>query len=253
MKNLLKKIFVPLTIISFLCLSISTPVFAARAFDGRDGEECPNFLGLTSWDCGVNISDENSLKTGIWQIVANIATDITVVAAHLVLGYVIYGGYLYTFSGGDPGKVAAGKKTLFQAFIGLAIVMSANLIMGTIRILLVQNGNLANCDATTGSGCIDPSNLVQNLINWFTAIAGIVSAIFLVYGGITYMTSSGDPGKTKKAKDMIMYSLIGLIIVALAAVITAFVSNAIRDANQNQTGLLNDNYISKEVHEIKIN
>ncbi len=253
MKNLLKKIFVPLTIISFLCLSISTPVFAARAFDGRDGEECPNFLGLTSWDCGVNISDENSLKTGIWQIVANIATDITVVAAYLVLGYVIYGGYLYTFSGGDPGKVAAGKKTLFQAFIGLAIVMSANLIMGTIRILLVQNGNLANCDSITGSGCIDPSNLVQNLINWFTAIAGIVSAIFLVYGGITYMTSSGDPGKTKKAKDMIMYSLIGLIIVALAAVITAFVSNAIRDANQNQTGLLNDNYISKEVHEIKIN
>lgn len=251
MKNLLKKIFVPLTIISFLCLSISTPVFAARAFDGRDGEECPpNFLGLTSWDCGVNISDENSLKTGIWQIVANIATDITVIAAYLVLGYVIYGGYLYSFSGGDPGKVATGKKTLVQAFIGLAIVMSANLIMGTIRILLVQNGNLANCDAVTGSGCIDPSTLVEQLIGWFISIAGIVSAIFLVYGGITYMTSSGDPGKTKKAKDMIMYSLIGLAIVALATVITAFVSNTIRNANQ--TSLLNDNYISKEVHETKI-
>ena len=64
------------------------------------------------------------------------------------------------------------------------------------------------------------------------------------------MTSSGDPGKTKKAKDMIMYSLIGLAIVALATVITAFVSNTIRNANQ--TSLLNDNYISKEVHETKI-
>lgn len=247
MKNLLKKIFVPLIIIPFLCINISTPVFADSVF--RSGEDCPNFLGLTSWDCGVpDINSEESLKNGIWTIVANIATDITVIAAYLVLGYVIYGGYLYSFSGGDPGKVATGKKTLVQAFIGLAIVMSANLIMGTIRIVLVGgSGNIGDC--ATGE-CVDPGTLVEQLIGWFISIAGIVSAIFLVYGGITYMTSSGDPGKTKKAKDMIMYSLIGLAIVALATVITAFVSNAIRNANQ--TSLLNDNYISKEVHETKI-
>ncbi len=252
MKNLLKKIFIPLTIISFFCINTSMPTFAAPAFDGRDGNDCPSFLGLTSWDCGVNISDEESLKNGLWTIVANIATDITIIAAYLVLGYVIYGGYLYTFSGGDPGKVTAGKKTLTQAFIGLTIVMLANLIMGTIRIVLVQNSTLAGCDVMTGDGCnVDPGELVQRLIGWLTAIAGIVSAIFLVYGGIGYITSSGDPGKIKKAKDTILYSLIGLTIVALATIITAFVSNVIDDASQ--TSLLNDNYISKEIHETKIN
>ena len=38
--------------------------------------------------------------------------------------------------------------------------------------------------------------------------------------------------KLKKAKDMITYALIGLAIVALAEIITAFVSNMIREANQ---------------------
>ena len=248
MKNFIQKSLVLLAILgaASLTLSFTTSHNAFADFNGRDGTECPNYLGLTSWDCGVNIHDEASLKAGLWQIVANIAVDITVVAAYLILGYVIYGGYLYTLSGGDPGKVATGKKTLTQAFIGLAIVMSANLIMSTIRILLVQNGNLSNCDITTGSGggCVDPGNLVGNLIGWVISIAGIVSAIFLVYGGITYITSSGDPGKIKNAKNMILYSLIGLVIVALASIISAFVTNTIKNANDAAYLTENSNLIS---------
>lgn len=252
MKNLLKKIFLPLIFTLFFGLAFVTPVFAADPiFDGRDGTACPNFLGLTSWDCGVNITDQDSLKNGIWTIVSNVAADITVIASYLVLGYVIYGGYLYLFSTGDASKVANGKRTLFHAFIGLAIVLSARLVMGTIRIILVQNGNLAECDPLTGAGCANPTTLVTDLVNWFIAMSGIVAAIFLVYGGITYITSSGDSSKVQKAKEVIKYSLIGLVIVAIASILTAFVTNAINQANQ--TSLINQTTISKEVHESHIN
>ncbi len=245
---MLKKLFITCIIFLGVTLSINTllspSVSAAEAFTGRTGD-CNSFLGFTTWDCNVNISDENTLKQGIWQIAANIATDITVAAAYLVLGYVIYGGYLYSFSGGDPGKVASGKKTLMQAFIGLAIVMSANLIMGSIRIALVgSNGDISNC--ATGS-CVDPGQMIENLIGWFTGIAGVISVVFLIFGGISYITSAGDPGKLKKAKDTIFYSLIGLAIVALAVAITAFVSNIIRNANN--TSYLNETIISKELYE----
>ena len=262
---MLKKLFI--TCIIFLGVTFSINIFlgpsvsAADAFTGRQNSDCNLFLGFTTWDCGVSISDDTTLKTGIWQIAANIANDIAVAAAYLVLGYVIYGGYLYTFSGGDPGKVATGRKTLTQAFIGLAIVMSANLIMSTIRFaLLGSSGNLGNClvveegmDTITGN-CIDATTVVTGTINWFIGIAGIVSAVFVVYGGISYITSAGDPNKLKKAKDMILYSLIGLAIVALATVITAFVSGIIRDANSNKsnTSYINETIISKEIHETKI-
>ena len=255
MKNTFKKsiLFLILAITTFSIFSFNHPTFANTSNQKRiNGTNCDLFLGLTPWDCGVlqeeeNLSGEEKLKAGIWQIAANVASDITVIAAYLVLGYVIYGGYLYTFSGGDPGKIANGRKTLAQAFLGLAIVMSANIIMGAIRIALVgSSGNIGNC--VTEGGCIKPNEMVTSLINWFIAIAGIVSAIFLVYGGITYITSSGDPGKVKKAKDMIMYSLIGLAIVALATVITSFVSSNINKATDTS---FSKTIISKEDHETK--
>ena len=217
-------------------------------------DDCRTFLGMTSWDCGTNLTNgnpvtENTLKSGIWTAVANVATDITIIAAYLVIGYVIYGGYLYVFSAGDPGKTMNGKKTLSRAFIGLAIVMSANLIMSTIRFaLLGANGTLGyNCVTAT---CISPDRLVLSTIHWFIAIAGIVSTIFVVYGGISYTTSTGDPSKLKKAKDMILYACIGLVICALAEIITSFVSGIIRNANS--AAITNETIISKEVYENKI-
>ncbi|MBR2839975.1 hypothetical protein IKE82_01435 [Candidatus Saccharibacteria bacterium] len=232
----------------FLCQSTFATA-ANAAFTGS----CRNFLGLTSWDCGVNISDEATLKSGIWQIVANIATDITVIAAYLVLGYVIYGGYQYIFAAGDPNKVASGRKTLTHAFIGLAIVMSAYAIMSSIRLALLGTSGVLDCNPLKGQQCVDdPNSLVTGVIQWGIGIAGLVAVIFVVYGGISYTTSAGDPNKLQKAKQMILYALIGLAIVALAEIITAFVSGLIRDANNNTTDDTTSyvQTITKETHEI---
>lgn len=194
------------------------------SFSGRTGDNCSSgFLGFVSWDCNVNISDQASLKNGVWQIAANVATDIAVAATYLMIGYTIYGGYLYIFSGGDPGKTAAGKQTLTRAFIGMGITTSANLIMGTIRFALLGAGGQL-------TGRTDPGGLITGLINWVIGVSGVMSAIFVVYGGIMYMTSNGDPNRTQKAKNMIMYALIGLAIVALSSVISGFVANMIRGA-----------------------
>ncbi|MBO7717969.1 hypothetical protein J6S37_00530 [Candidatus Saccharibacteria bacterium] len=243
--NRFTKIFKKSIYILLITLTFSFSLISPALAEDKDNyitPTCDTFLGLTSWSCGVVIKDESTLKNGIWQIVANIAADITVVAAYLVLGYVIYGGYRYIFSGGDVGKVATGKKTLVHAFIGLAIVLSANLIMGTIRIVLV-GGNLGNCISETTT-CVTPDQLVTNLVNWFISIAGLISAIFLVYGAVSYITSFGDSTKTQKAKQAILYSLIGLAIVALAFGMTAFVSTLIRDANENAEAALLINQIT---------
>ncbi len=257
MKTLFKKLFIIFTLISTLAFIPATSVFADDA--GFSGGACDRgFLGLVSWDCNVEITDETSLKSGIWTIVANIITDVVIIAAYLVIGYVIYGGYLYIFSGMDPNKVTTGKKTLARAFIGLAIVMSANVIMGAIRIALAGSANINECVAineyTVTNPCgVDTNQMVINLIQWVIGIAGAVAAIFVVYGGIAYITSSGDVGKLQKAKSMILYALIGLAIVALAEVITAFVSNMIRDANNKASSsayYINKTITEKEIHEI---
>lgn len=249
MKNLLKKILVICGIIGTISATINA-INIQQVYADNSGfaGNCRYILGFTSWDCNVNISNEKTLKSGVWTIAANVAVDITVAAAYLIVGYVIYGGYLYTFSGGDPSKVATGKKALTHAFIGLAIVMSANIILNSIRIALGAKDFSTNC---ASKSCItDPAKMVSGMIQWVIGIAGVVSAIFVVFGGISYITSTGDPGKVKKAKDMIMYALIGLAIVGLSEVIVVFVSNIITNANNNSgTSYINQTIISKENHE----
>ena len=243
MKNLLKKTLVFLGLIGIISASLAalTPVqTSATQIDSRSNGSC-QFLGFVCWDDGLSgksIDNETDLQNNIWVIAANVATDITVLAAYLVLGYVIYGGYLYTFSGGDPSKVATGKKALSQAFIGLAIVMLAYVIMSSIRVAL-GGGKLA-CDPNTGTDCIKVDTapaVISSAISWVIGIAGVISAIFVVYGGISYTTSAGDPGKLQKAKSMITYALIGLAIVALAEIITAFVTGIIKDANTSTSAI----------------
>ena len=151
----------------------------------------------------------------------------------------------------DPNKAATGKKAISQALIGLAIVLSAYIILNAIRFALL--GDKAFADCATGE-CIDPGDMVVHALGWVIGVAGVVCAVFIIYGGIAYSTSAGDPTKLQKAKQVIVNALIGLAIVALAELITAFVSNMVRNAgNQAEPeAYINQSTISKECNEITI-
>lgn len=79
-------------------------------------------------------------------------------------------------------------------------------------------------------GCTNDNPAIQTaegavtmIINGILATLGIVCVVFVLYGGIQYMTSAGDASKLTKAKHTILYSCIGLIICALAFSIANFV------------------------------
>ncbi len=64
---------------------------------------------------------------------------------------------------------------------------------------------------------------IINIINAIIGVLGLVAVIVIIIGGVQYMTSSGDAGKVKKAKDTILYGVLGLVIVVLAFAIVNFV------------------------------
>lgn len=224
-----------------------------------------SFLGMHAWYDGLvdgsgnflQVTDDGSkgirLSEFIWTIAANVAIDMAVIAAFAAIGFVLYGGYLYMFSGGDTGKVSSGKKTITNAIIGLAIAMLAKVIFTTLKHVFAASVVEVDVDGQTVKlANADPGIVATDLISWVGGVAGIICVIFLVYGGVSYMTSSGDASKTTKAKNAILYSLIGLAIVGLAEVITATVANTIRDA-QNVSQIETTQIIAKEENEKQIN
>ena len=79
------------------------------------------------------------------------------------------------------------------------------------------------------SGGVTICNLA-NVLYWVYLMAGIIAVGVIVYAGIKYLMSQGEPAKTKQASQIIAYAIIGLIVVLLAGAITAFVSNMIGGA-----------------------
>jgi hypothetical protein len=58
-----------------------------------------------------------------------------------------------------------------------------------------------------------PSNYSVAAINILFGLAGVLSFIFLLMGGVQWITAGGDKDAVEKAKRRIMQSLIGLAIV----------------------------------------
>ena len=58
-------------------------------------------------------------------------------------------------------------------------------------------------------------------------IAGLLAVVFIIIGAIQYITSSGDAAKANKAKNTILYSVIGLVIAMVAFAIVYFVTDHI--------------------------
>ena len=79
-----------------------------------------------------------------------------------------------------------------------------------------------NQTAATG----DDRNLMDVLtliINVALGVIGFVDVVMIIKGGVQYTTSSGDAAKVTKAKNTIMYGVVGLVIALLAFAIVNFI------------------------------
>lgn len=95
----------------------------------------------------------------------------------------------------------------------------------------------AGCDGSVST--VD--NVIVNVVKAIIGVLGVVALIFVLIGGINYMTAAGDSGKLKTAKSTILYALIGLAICALSFAIVNFATNII---NNSQSGLISDSLIA---------
>lgn len=68
----------------------------------------------------------------------------------------------------------------------------------------------------------DQSTL-EMILTWAWRIAGALSLIFIIIGGLKYTLSNGDSNQINSAKNTILYSIIGLVISLSVFVIVNFV------------------------------
>lgn len=73
------------------------------------------------------------------------------------------------------------------------------------------------------------NSTVGTLLNTVYFWAGIVAVIVIIIAGFIFVTSNGDANKISRAKQAILGSVIGLVVIMLAFVITQFVIRGVSE------------------------
>lgn len=86
-----------------------------------------------------------------------------------------------------------------------------------VYILFAQNLNVPLPNTAAGT------SQIRTIINLILSIAGAVAVLVITMAGFRYVTSRGNPQQVAQARDAILYSVIGLVVMISAFVIVNFV------------------------------
>jgi cytochrome bd-type quinol oxidase subunit 2 len=70
-----------------------------------------------------------------------------------------------------------------------------------------------NIDPGTGFAT-DFGSLINAVLSFVMVIAALLVFLYLIWGGIQWITSGGDKGKTEEARNKITAAILGLIVLA---------------------------------------
>lgn len=68
---------------------------------------------------------------------------------------------------------------------------------------------------------------IDKVVNIVFSLAGGLALLFTVIGGLRFILSSGDPQNTARAKNTIIYALVGLLVTMFAFAIVKFVTSRV--------------------------
>lgn len=86
--------------------------------------------------------------------------------------------------------------------------------------------NLPNTvEPASGEGFV--SQQLQQTLMFAFAILGAIAVLIIAIAAFQYVISAGDPQKVSKAKDAIIYAMVGLAVAILAYSIVAFVLDGV--------------------------
>lgn len=133
-------------------------------------------------------------------------------------------------------RIAAASLFMVAGFVALGLgVLGQTAFAATDEAkkeaCLAITDNPADCaDAGKTEGGNTINGVITTVIDIFSVVVGVVAVIMIIVAGFKYITSGGDSSKVSSAKTTLVYALVGLVIVALAQVISNFTLDTVNHA-----------------------
>lgn len=126
-------------------------------------------------------------------------------------------------------------KKILMAVMALVGVAGLALFPGEVYAGECPNGgtyehSIAECgvNAVDGGGSDEElMTTVNRVINIVIGIVAIVAVVVMIIGGVYFIISQGDSAKITRARNTILYGLVGLVVSLLAFAIVNFVLSSV--------------------------
>lgn len=121
------------------------------------------------------------------------------------------------------------KQYLQTLIVGMAVMAASVAMAAVVPSFPAHAQNSMKNQITQGSGATgaDTGTTIEGglkqVVNVLLFLIGAISVIVIIIGAIMFTVSAGDSGRAKKAKDTILYAVIGLIVAITAFAIVNFV------------------------------
>lgn len=120
-------------------------------------------------------------------------------------------------------KIIKNFFVIFGLILGMGLVFTPNLV-GAVSMADIYDGCTGASDSTICSHKNDNiKTFIKTGVNILLYILGAVSVIMIIVSGIYYTVSGGDPSATTKAKNTLLYAVVGLVVAVMAYAIVNFV------------------------------
>lgn len=160
-------------------------------------------------------------------------------ASFAFMAMMFYAFYIIVTGGWDEDKLKKWKSTFFMALIGFLMIQLPYRIVGALYGGIPDcSSSISNMWSYSQNPCRIADGWSANFNEWVSLVADIFKyinsfltlacVILVIYAGFLYMTSSWEESKTKKAKNIIIYIAIGLILLVASHAIFVFFFNAWR-------------------------
>lgn len=93
------------------------------------------------------------------------------------------------------------------------------------EILMPQTTNADGTESVDIGGVILP--ILAAIVEILLRIIGLAAVVFVIYGGVQFVISQGEPEQIKNARTTIFNALIGLVIAIFASVIVNLIARSI--------------------------
>jgi hypothetical protein len=133
--------------------------------------------------------------------VVNFVIDIAIPVAVVMI---IWSGFMFVTAQGNDEKINRAKKNLVWTVTGLIIIVSSQLLVGYIQELMTGQSSQANAFL---------QSLVE-IINELIIIVFALATLSFCWGVFTYIRAAGEQTAITKGKQVMVWGLIGMTVMA---------------------------------------